>query len=352
MTNRKIDVKSMNFTETAEFFQSLGEPSYRAKQFLEAAVRGAASFDEISAFSKVLREKLSKEAYFSFAEVQKKQVSKDGTVKFLFRFPDGVFVESVVMEYRHGLSICVSTQAGCNMGCVFCASGANGKERNLSAAEILDQIIFAQKDLGKRISNVVLMGMGEPLDNYDNVIRFLKIVNEEQNLNIGYRHISLSTCGLADKIRRLSGEELPITLSVSLHAPNDEIRNQIMPVNQRFNISELLFACREYFSKTNRRLSFEYTLIEGVNDSPRCAGELAALLERFPCHVNLIPVNPVRNKSFAVQNKQKINDFARILLNKGVNATIRRSLGTDIDAACGQLRGQEFRGTVKEGGST
>ena len=272
-------------------------------------------------------------------EIQEKYVSKiDGTTKYLFRLEDGNCIESVVMYYKHGISICISSQVGCRMGCGFCASTIGGLYRSLTPGEILNQVIFAGKDIGERISNIVMMGIGEPLDNFDNVVKFLHNVNHPDGVGIGYRHISLSTCGLADKIYRLAEEKLPITLSVSLHAPNDEIRSSIMPVNRAFSIAELMKACRSYIEATTRRISFEYSLISGVNDTPECARELARLLRGMLCHVNLIPVKPVAERGFKKGTRAEIDAFLNTLLSLGINATVRRELGSDISASCGQLR--------------
>ncbi len=334
----KTDLKSLSYEELCDFFLSIGEKRFRAEQFMKKASEGAVEFSEFTGFSKELREKLSEEGVLNVLKIEKKQVSADGTVKYLFSLLDGKKIESVVMRYEHGLSICISTQVGCNMGCVFCASGANGKERDLLPSEILDQIIFAQKDLGERISHIVLMGMGEPLDNYENVLKFLRIVNHEKGLGIGYRHISLSSCGIVPNIKKLSEENIPLTLSVSLHAPTNDIRNKLMPINKKYPLEVLIPACREYFKKTRRRISFEYTLVEGINDSKECALMLASLLKGFSSHVNLIAVNPVQNKEYKIRSKEKVRAFQDVLLKQGMNATVRRNLGKDIDAACGQLK--------------
>ncbi len=319
-----------------------GEKAYKAKQIFAWLHRGA-TFDEMSDISKKTRQLLAENTTLVYPEIVQKQVSKlDGTVKYLFSMYDGQLIESVVMRYKHGNSICISSQAGCRMGCKFCASTLGGRARNLSAGEILSQVIVAQKDIGERIDNIVMMGIGEPLDNYDNVIRFLDLVGAKGGLNIGYRHISLSTCGLVDKIYRLAEESYPITLSISLHATSDEERNEIMPVNKKWGIDELLCACRAYFDKTGRRISFEYTLIHGKNDSPAQAKRLANLLLKYfgkePFHVNLIPVNTVAESGFSAGDEQSIKKFIDVLEKNGVNATRRRKLGSDIDASCGQLR--------------
>lgn len=289
-----------------------------------------------------LRKKLDEKCFIANVEIAKKLVSAiDGTVKYLYRLYDGEYIESVLMKYEHGYTVCVSTQVGCRMGCKFCASGLNGLTRNLLASEILAQIIMAGKDNGIRVSNVVMMGMGEPLDNFENSKKFLNLVSDKNGLGIGLRHISLSTSGVVSGIEELSKLNLPITLSVSLHAPSDEIRNTIMPVNKKWNIKELLDACKRYQKITTRRISFEYALIEGVNDSKECADMLAERLKGIMCHVNLIPANPVKENSFKKPDINNIKRFQSFLAAKGVNATIRRTLGADINASCGQLRKKE-----------
>ncbi len=334
-----IDLKDFEFDELEEYVLSIGEQKFRAQQIFSWLHKGAESYAEMSNLSKTAREKLEKETYVSTLKIREKYVSKlDGTVKYLFELPDGNCIESVVMRYHHGLTICISSQVGCRMGCRFCASTIGGLYRSLTAGEILNQVIFAQKDMGERISNIVMMGIGEPLDNYDNVIKFLHNVNCEKGLNIGYRHISLSTCGVADKIYRLAEENLPITLTISLHAPNDGIRNTIMPVNHKYNITELLKACMAYAKKTGRRISFEYSLIHGVNDSMDNAAELARLIKDMRPHVNLIPVNNVEERNFRKGSRADILAFRDKLISLGVNATVRRELGGDISASCGQLR--------------
>ena len=334
-----IDLKDLTFEELGELLSGIGEPKFRTKQIFAWLHRGVTSFDEMTDISKKTREKLAELSFVSTLEIEEKYVSRlDKTTKYLFRLPDGNCIESVVMYYKHGISICISSQVGCRMGCRFCASTIGGLYRSLTAGEILNQGIFAQKDIGERISNIVMMGIGEPLDNYDNVVKFLHNVNHPEGLNIGYRHISLSTCGLVDKIYRLAEENLPITLSVSLHAPNNEIRDEIMPVNHKFRIEELIKACRDYIKTTTRRISFEYSLISGVNDSVENAKELAALLKGMLCHVNLIPVNQVKERGFHKGTRAEIEKFQNTLVSLGINATVRRELGSDISASCGQLR--------------
>ena len=333
------DIKSMTLEEIQEEFQSEGLPKFRAKQVYQWLHRGVESFAEMSDLSKDFRKELGEKYYISVANIEKKLVSHyDNTVKYLFSFPDGECVESVVMEYRHGHSICISTQVGCKMGCTFCATGKSGFSRNLTASEMLAQIQAAQKDLGIRISNVVLMGMGEPLDNYENVLRFLELVSSDSGLGIGMRHISLSTCGVVDRIYDLAEKKLQLTLSVSLHAPNDAIRGKTMPINRKWGVEELLAACRHYSKTTGRRISFEYAMIAGVNDSDDCARELAAKLKGTLSHVNLIPVNDVTGNDYRKSSAQRLERFCQILSQKGLTATVRRTLGSDINASCGQLR--------------
>lgn len=344
----KTDLLSLYPDELTALVLSFGEPKYRANQIFTQIHKGI-SPENITNISKETKRKLNEVSYFALPSVRLKLVSAiDGTVKYLFELSDGNTVESVVMKYKHGNTICVSSQVGCRMGCAFCASTIGGRVRDLTASEILGQILAAQNDIGERISNIVMMGIGEPLDNYDNVIRFLKLVGDENGLNIGYRHISLSTCGLVDKIDRLAKESFPITLSISLHASNDETRSSIMPVNKKWNIDALLDACLRYYTTTKRRISFEYTLISGKNDSREAAIELAELLnkklrpkslkEPFPIHVNLIPVNPVNETEFSASDKAAVEKFAATLEQKGIRATVRRRLGADINASCGQLR--------------
>ena len=322
----------------SDLIAGLDEKAFRAKQLFEWMDKGVDSFEEMKNIPKSLIDKLKEMSYISFAKIEKKFVSKiDGTVKYLYSLYDGELIESVVMKYKHGYSVCVSTQAGCNMGCKFCASTIDGKRRDLTAGEILSQIFTASKDLAVRISNVVLMGMGEPLDNYDNTIRFLELVSSEKGLNIGMRHISLSTCGLVNRIHQLEELNLQFTLSISLHAPCDEIRDQIMPVNRKYKVNELVDACRSYFNKTGRRISFEYALISGLNDTKECADLLAKLLD-FNCHINLIPANPVHKDKFVKPDNSSVLKFQNMLIKRGLNATVRRTLGADISASCGQLR--------------
>ena len=340
----KEDLKSMTLAEMEAAFAALGEPKFRAKQVFVWLHKGARSFDEMTNLSKSLRAKLDSLFDITAPEVARKQVSKkDGTIKYLWRLSDGNCVESVVMQYHHGNTVCISSEVGCLMGCKFCASTLGGLVRRLRPSELLDQVLFSQIDSGLPISNIVLMGIGEPLDNFDAVLRFLELVNSPDGMNIGMRHISLSTCGLVDKIKLLAEKKLQLTLSVSLHAPNDEIRSRTMPVNRKWSIDELLTAAKHYFDATGRRVSIEYTLIAGENDTPADAKELAALLRRYfargdALHVNLIPVNPVKESGFSKGSRESVERFRENLEQSGITATVRRTLGPDINASCGQLR--------------
>lgn len=336
-----IDLKDLTFEELEEFLVGMGEKKFRAKQIFAWLHRGVTSFDEMTDLSVALRKKLAEVSFVSTAEIERLLVSKiDGTRKYLFRLGDGNMVESVAMYYKHGISVCISCQVGCRMGCKFCASTIGGLVRSLTAGEILNQVLFVQKDIGERISNIVMMGIGEPMDNFDNVIKFLKNVNDEHGINIGYRHISLSTCGVVPNIERLMEYALPITLSISLHAPTDEIRSAIMPVNRAYPVDELLAVCRKYTERTGRRISFEYSVINGVNDSEECAKILASKLKGMLCHVNLIPVNNVEENDFKKPSADKIRRFMSVIDKYNIPVTVRRELGSDISASCGQLRRQ------------
>lgn len=347
----KYDLLSMTEEELIELFISLGEPKFRAGQVFPRLHLGEPVSD-MTSLSKKLRETLSEITVDTLPKVEKKLISKlDGTIKYLFKLHDGECIESVFMRYKHGNTLCISSQVGCLMGCKFCASTLAGKVRNLLPSELLGQVIAASRDTGERVSNIVMMGIGEPLDNFDNVIKFLKLVNNPKGLNIGYRHISLSTCGVVPGIKSLAEVDLPITLSISLHASNDEKRCEIMPVNKKWCIDELLDACVKYYNKTGRRISFEYTLIEGKNDTLADARELAELLKSAfrgtgaPLHVNLIRVNEVKETAFREGTQDSANRFAKELESLGVVATVRRRLGADINAACGQLRRQNAKET-------
>ncbi len=347
----KKDLLGMSFDELTEFMLSLNEPKFRAKQLFEQMHKGL-SPDDMTNISKATCKKLEDAfAYYYLPKPELKLVSKlDGTKKYLFALADGNCVESVVMKYEHGNTICISSQVGCRMGCAFCASTIGGKVRDLTPSEMIGQIISAEKDSGEKISNIVMMGIGEPLDNYDNVVKFLHLVNDPNGINIGYRHISISSCGLVDKIHKLAREALPITLSISLHAADDATRSKIMPINKKWNIDALLDACRAYYSATGRRISFEYTLISGENDSDEAAKKLSVLLnsklrakEPMPIHVNLIPVNKVSSIGFTPSDKTRISRFCEVLEKNGIRATVRRTLGSDINASCGQLRRNSLR---------
>jgi len=316
-----------------------GVEKFRARQIFKWVNGGAGSIDEMTNLSKAYREKLKEDFYVGGLEVRQKLTSKiDGTAKYLFELHDGNIIESVLMHYKHGHTACVSSQVGCRMGCKFCASTGIGFVRNLSSGEMLGQILSIQREEGLRIGNVVIMGIGEPLDNYDNVIKFLRLVNHVEGLNIGYRHISLSTCGLVPEIFRLSKEKMPITLSISLHAPNDAIRERIMPVNRKYSIDKIIEACKIYTEVTKRRITFEYAVIAGVNDSKEQALELSERIRGMLSHVNLIPVNTIDGLEFKQSERKQIEKFREILERSGIETTIRRELGEDISAACGQLR--------------
>ncbi len=337
----RADIMSMTETELRELVVSMGESAFRASQLFKWMHAGA-TIDEMTNLPKKFRERLRTECDYRLPTVVKKLVSaKDGTVKYLFGLSDGECVESVLMKYEHGNTICVSSQAGCRMGCKFCASTLSGKMRDLTPSEILGQVAVAQKDSGEKISGIVMMGIGEPLDNYDNTIKFLRLAGSENGLNIGMRHISLSTCGIVPKIKALADEGIPVTLSVSLHAYDNEKRKDIMPIAKKYSIDELLDACKYYFNKTGRRVSFEYTLISGKNDSDEDAAGLAKVLKKgmgVPCHVNLIMLNEVDETGLQSVDRKSAKRFEEKLKALGQNATIRRRLGSDIDASCGQLR--------------
>lgn len=346
---KRTDIKSMTLNELQAEFSALGLPKFRAKQVFSWLHKGAASFGEMTDLSKELRGLLAERYEIALAEVVQKRVSKDGTIKYLFQMNDGELIESVLMDYHHGYSICISTQVGCKMNCSFCATGKSGFSRDLLPSEMLSQIQAAQQDENVRISNIVLMGMGEPLDNYENVLRFLELVSNPDGMNIGMRHISLSTCGLVDRIYDLADKKLQLTLSVSLHAPNNEIRDRTMPVNKRWNVEQLLKACRYYSRETGRRISFEYAMISGINDSDQCASELASRLHGMPAHVNLIPANDVTDTGYHKSDMARQKRFISILERGGCTATVRRTLGSDIEASCGQLRRKHKGGDGHEG---
>lgn len=337
---QKQDIKSMTLPEIQGTCEEMGLPKFRAKQIYTWLQKyGVESFDEMSNISKDLRKLFNENYIICGCNIEKKLVSEyDGTVKYLYRLYDGEIIESVLMKYKYGYTLCVSTQVGCRMGCSFCASTIGGLVRSLNPSEMLSQIHTAQRDMNIRISHVVLMGMGEPLDNFDNVMRFLELVSDDDGLNLGMRNISLSTSGIVPKIYDLLEKNLQLTLSVSLHAPNDEIRSRIMPVNRKWGVDELLTACRKYASVTSRRISFEYAMINNVNDTDECAAELAKKLRGMLCHVNLIPANEVHENAYSRSTKERLERFSKILKDRGINVTTRRTLGGDIDASCGQLR--------------
>ena len=333
------DIKSMTLAEISEDFAALGEPKFRAKQVYTWVHRGAKTFDEMSNLSKDLRARLAQSYSLDYPTVARKLESrKDGTIKYLWRLKDGNCVESVLMRYHHGNTVCISSEVGCPMGCAFCASTLGGLVRRLTPSEMLDQVLFTQLDSGLPISNIVLMGIGEPLDNFDTVCRFLELVNSPEGMNIGMRHISLSTCGIVDKIDLLAQKNLQLTLSVSLHAPTDEIRSSIMPINKKYPVDVLLDSCRRYFEKTGRRISFEYAMIRGVNDTPQIAQILIKKLRGIAAHVNLIPLNDVEESPLKPSYPDAVRAFQQTLEQNGIPATVRRTLGSDINASCGQLR--------------
>ena len=332
-------IKSMTQPEIGALLKELGQPAFRVKQVYTWLHKGVRSYEEMSNLPKALRETLAEQYPILPPQVVRKQESqKDGTIKYLWKLSDGNCVETVLMRYHYGNTVCISTEVGCRMGCAFCASTLGGLVRRLEPFEMLDQVLFTQVDSGQPVSHIVLMGIGEPLDNFDNVMRFLELVNSEDGMNISMRHISLSTCGLVPKIDQLAEKKLQLTLSVSLHAPNDAIRDTIMPVNKAYPTEELLAACRRYYAATNRRISFEYAMIDGVNDTEAAAKELIRRLKGLPAHMNLIPLNHVEESPLKPSTRQAVMKFQKTLEDAGIPATVRRSLGGDIDASCGQLR--------------
>ena len=333
------NLKSMTLPEISAVLKELGQPAFRAKQLFSWLHKGVRSYDEMTNLPQTLRETLQKEYPICPPEVVRKQESqKDGTIKYLWKLSDGNCVETVLMRYHYGNTVCISTEVGCRMGCAFCASTLGGLVRRLEPFEMVDQVLFTQVDSGLPISHIVLMGIGEPLDNFDNVLRFLELINHADGMNISMRHISLSTCGLVPKIRQLAEKKLQLTLSVSLHAPTDEIRDTIMPVNKAYPSEQLLEACRDYYAQTGRRISFEYAMIDGVNDTPQHARTLLRRLKGLPAHMNLIPLNHVEESPLKPSSHKAVMEFQKILEDGGVPATVRRTLGGDIDASCGQLR--------------
>ena len=336
----KTDIKSLDYEELQQFMASLGEKPFRAKQLYEwMHEKLAVDLDEMTNLSKELRKKLKETTDYTSLEVVERLVSGiDGTEKYLFRLSDGNVIESVLMRYHHGNSVCISSQVGCRMGCRFCASTLGGLTRNLKPSEMLDQIYRIQQVSGERVSNIVVMGTGEPLDNYDNLLKFIRLLTDEHGLNISQRNITVSTCGIVENIRRLANEKLQITLAISLHASNQEKRKELMPIAYKYDIHEVLDATRYYFGQTGRRITFEYSLVGGVNDTEEDARELSALVGDINCHVNLIPVNPIKERSYVQSNHAVIEAFKNKLEKNGINVTIRREMGRDINGACGQLR--------------
>ena len=336
----KTDIKSMNLDELTEYIKSIGQPAFRAKQLYEwMHVKLADSYDEMSNIPAALKQRLQNECDMPAHELVRKQVSaEDKTAKYLFRLEDGNLIESVLMHYHHGNSVCISSQVGCRMGCRFCASTLDGLERNLRPSEMLDQIYRIQKDSGERVSNVVVMGSGEPFDNFDNLIKFEQLLTDENGLNISARNLTVSTCGIVPNIYRLADMKLQLTLAISLHAPNDERRKALMPIANKYSIAEIMEACRYYINKTGRRVTFEYSLVKGENDTDECAAELSELVKGMNCHINLIPVNPIKERNFKQSDIDRINKFKNKLEKNRINVTIRREMGRDIDGACGQLR--------------
>ncbi len=343
----KADIKSLYEEELKAWISDLGEKPYRASQ-LFAWLHGkkAVSFDEMSNLSKELRGKLKEEAFLTGFTIRRMQESKeDGTRKYLFELADGNLIESVFMRYHHGISVCISSQAGCRMGCRFCASTLNGLSRNLTASEMLEQIYAIERDTKERVSHVVVMGSGEPFDNYENVIRFLKLISDEKGANLSIRNITVSTCGIVEKIDAFADEDIKVTLALSLHAPEQALRESLMPIARRYQLPDVIAACDRYFDRTHRRMTYEYALMNGINDSEEMAEKLSALLKGKNAHVNLIPVNPVEERDFLTPDKGRIARFCKILEKNGINATMRRTAGKDIDGACGQLRSRILRET-------
>lgn len=340
----KQDIKSLNIEELETFMLSLGEKPFRARQVYQwMHVKHVAVFEEMTNLSAALRDKLKENCELTVLKQQIVQRSKqDGTAKYLFALPDGNTVESVYMKYKHGNSVCISSQVGCRMGCRFCASTLGGLVRNLSPAEMLEQVYRIQADIGERVSHVVVMGMGEPLDNYENLLRFVELVSDAHGLNISQRNLTVSTCGIVPNMRKLAREQLQITLAISLHAPSQEKRIALMPVAGKYDIHEVVDACREYFVQTGRRITFEYSLVDGVNDSAQDALQLASLIHGMNCHVNLIPVNPIEGGGCVQPGAQAVADFKKRLESRGITVTVRREMGRDIDGACGQLRRRQI----------
>ena len=342
-----MNLRSLTLAELADLLKTMGQPAFRAKQVYTWLHRGIRGYDEMTDLPKTLRAALAEQyPLYTPQAVRRQESARDGTIKYLWRLSDGNCVETVLMRYHYGNTVCISTEVGCRMGCAFCASTLGGLVRRLEPAEMLDQVLFTQLDSGLPISHIVLMGIGEPLDNFDNVLKFLENVNSPLGLNISMRHISLSTCGIVPKIDALAEKKLQLTLSVSLHAPNDSVRDRIMPVNRAYPMEELLAACRRYYAATSRRISFEYAMIAGVNDTPAAARELLEKMRGLPAHFNLIPLNRVEESPLKPSSRGAVAEFQRILEQGGIPATVRRTLGGDIDASCGQLR-RKYNRSVK-----
>lgn len=335
-----MDIKSLYIDELIQEMNKINQPAFRARQLYDwMHNKLSSSYEEMTNLPKDLRQLLTeKYPLYVLEKVDSLVSEKDGTVKYLFRLRDNAVIESVLMKYRHGNSVCISSQVGCSMGCTFCASTIGGRERDLAASEMLDQVYRIQKMSKERVSNVVVMGTGEPLDNYDNLVRFIRILTDGNGLNISARNITVSTCGIPEKIKRLADENLPVTLALSLHAPNDEIRKKLMPIARKYELSEVMRAFIYYYEKTGRRLTFEYSLMQGINDEEEHAKELARLLSGYNCHVNLIPVNPIKERNYMKSDPYRVQKFKNILEKYRINVTIRREMGSDINAACGQLR--------------
>ncbi len=337
--NIQPDLKSMYREELESWVKEKGQPAFRAKQLFEwFHKKYAATTEEMTNIPKLLRKAVDDEGFTSITEELRQESKKDGTIKFLYRMPDGQMIESVFMRYDYGNSICISSQAGCRMGCKFCASTIGGLHRNLTASEMLEQVYATMRATGERISNIVVMGTGEPLDNYDNLLRFIRLISCEEGYNISQRNITVSSCGIVPQIRRLADEDLTITFALSLHATTDEERKNLMPIANSYGLKETIDACRYYFEKTKRRVTFEYSMVKGINDSTDHAKRLAALLKGINCHVNLIPVNPVTERDYKRSDSASVEKFKLTLEKNSINSTIRKSMGSDIDAACGQLR--------------
>lgn len=347
--DEKTDLLNLSLVELQKLLTELGQEKFRAKQIQSWLFKGIKDINDITNISKDLRNVLNNVSYIGDIRIQNKFISKDGTTKYLFTLLDGNVIESVLMKYKYGLIACISSQVGCKMGCEFCASTGLGFVRNLKPGEMLDQILSIQKDCGSRVGNIVIMGIGEPFDNYSNVIKFLRQVNMPEGLNISYRKITISTCGLVPEILRFADEGIPVNLSVSLHAPNDEKRSKIMPINKIYSIDKIIEACKIYTEKTKRRITFEYAVIEGFNDSEKDAFTLAGKINGMLCHVNIIPINLTEGSTFRPANKKSIDNFKRVLENNGIVVTVRRELGEDINAACGQLRRRILEGNKSSG---